>query len=360
MWKTLKKQEIIDAIDGKNNPSKLPISFTPWFNPFVFGPWGFVRSIYARLKYPDDIAMCGWHDFRWHINHMNPDNGSTLRIAITQTLGLKIPPLKTRIKLKKEGKTTAAFDNDIIIKDMEQVDDYIKKIPSPKKALLLFPGPGIRYKLSWCFSTLFECHWAFRGMENALMDFYLYPEETKRLYAAMTEYHKGIILRCKKELHCNGVFFTDDLGTQTGPFMSPEIFREFFFPYYKELCDYTHSLGMHFFLHSCGNIEILMPQLIEAGVDVIHPIQKFAMDQEEVFNKYHDQVAFFYGLDLQQIIPNGTSDEVEAEIKQKVDTFSKAKGRLLFTFGNALTPDCPIDNFVRVLKVARTYNPYKK
>ena len=110
------------------------------------------------------------------------------------------------------------------------------------------------------FSILFENHWNLRGMENTLMDYYLYPESVHKLYRAFTDYHKVLIYRCKHELHADGVFFSDDIGTQNGPFFSPEVFDEFFLPYYKELIDYAHSLGMHFWLHSCGNVEMFLPK----------------------------------------------------------------------------------------------------
>ena len=353
------RQEVKDAINGVKDPRYVPCNFTAWLNPLIYHGWDFVRCIWARLKYPDDFSVCGWHDFRAVIMHADPRNGSMLRCRLMGLFGKNEPTRKYRKQMEKEGKKIS-FDSHIIIPDMEKVDDFIAKIPDPKEGHLLFHGKGRRYKLAWCFSALFENHWNIRGMENTLMDYYLYPEETHRLYRAMCEYHKGIIKRCKKELNCDGVFFCDDLGTQTGPFMSPELFREFFFPYYKELCDCAHSLGMHFWLHSCGNITLLIPQLIEAGVDCLHPIQKFANDQEAVFNEFHDQITFFYGLDLQEVIPHGTPDDVEAEIKQKVDTFSQATGRLVFTFGNCIMPDCSIANFERTLKVSHTYNPYIK
>ena len=74
--------------------------------------------------------------------------------------------------------------------------------------------------------------------------------------------------------------------SQTAPFFSPKIFREFFKPYYQELVAYAHELGMHFWLHCCGNILAFLPDLIEIGVDVLHPIQKYTMDEREVAQKY--------------------------------------------------------------------------
>ena len=355
MRKLLTKQQVKDAIDGVAEPPRVPALYTTWFIPWIFSGKDFFKGLWARARYIDDISVCGWHDYRWHLYHMDPRNGSLLR-CVVKGLGAAPPPKKKY--LDKDG--NKGMDNNNILEDMENVDEFIKRLPDPNKTLLLLPGPGKRYKLAWLFSILFECHWNIRGMDNALMDYYLYPEQTHKLYRAFTDYHKVLIKRCKKELHADGIFMSDDIGTQTGPFFSPDVFREFFFPYYKELIDYAHSLGMHFWFHSCGNIEMFLPMLIEAGLDVIHPIQKFANDQEAIFEKYHDQITFFYGFDLQQVIPLGTPDEVEEEVHRTMDIFCKAKGRLIYTSGNSFSPDCPIESFKRLMKVSHTYNPYIK
>lgn len=353
MRRLLKKQEVIDAINGKCDPPRVPVQYTAWFNPFEFKGLDFIRGLLARVMYVDDIAVVGWQDFRWHLYHMDKRNGSLLRCMM---LGLgKAPPIK-----KKYRNENAGMDNRILLENMEDIDEFIKKFPDPEKQFLLFPGPSRRYKVCWNESCLFENHWNIRGMENALMDYYLYPEETHRLYRALTDYHKVMIYRAKKELRADAIFLSDDIGTQNGPFFSKEIFREFFYPYYKELIDYAHSLGMHFWFHSCGDITLFLDDFVEMGLDVIHPIQKSAMNQEEVFAKYKDKITFMYGFDIQHVIPEGTPDEVEAEVKRTMDIFSQAKGRLIYTSGNAFTGDCPIKSFERLMKVSHTYNPYIK
>lgn len=82
------------------------------------------------------------------------------------------------------------------------------------------------------------------------------------------------------------IFTSDDLGHQHGPMMSPEIFRELYFPLYQEIIGYTHERGMHFWLHSCGDNTLLMDDLIEAGLDVFHPVQKGCMDEQETVRRF--------------------------------------------------------------------------
>ena len=356
MRKLLKKQEVFDAISGTKRPARVPVQYTSWFNPFVFQGTDFIRAIWSRLSYPDDIAICGWHCLRNYLYATDEKYGGTLRCIF---LGFLTGGAPTPIK-KYRTEQGESVDNQILVEDMTKIDDFIAKLPDPNKVFLLFPGHSKRYKVSWNFSCLFENHWTVRGMENALMDFYIYPEETHRLYRAFTDHAKVLIKRSHDELHADAMFMCDDIGTQTGPFFSLEIFNEFFKPYYKELIDYAHSLGMHFWFHTCGDVTMFLDSFVEMGLDVLHPIQKSAMNQPEVFEKYKDKITFLYGFDVQHVIPEGTPDEVEAEVKRTMDMFGQARGRLVYTSGNVITGDCPIESLERLMKVSHTYNPYIK
>jgi uroporphyrinogen decarboxylase len=101
--------------------------------------------------------------------------------------------------------------------------------------------------------------------------------------------------RGRKEAGFDAIFTSDDLGTQTKPFFSVEIFREFYKPYYKEMIDKAHELGMHFWMHACGNVERFIPEWIDIGLDVLHPIQKHTMDESEIAAKYGHQITIWSG-----------------------------------------------------------------
>ncbi|MDR0668499.1 MAG: hypothetical protein LBF95_00315 [Treponema sp.] len=133
------------------------------------------------------------------------------------------------------------------------------------------------------------------------------------------------------------MFTTDDIGTQTGPFFSLDIFREFFKPYYKELIDHAHDLGMHFWLHTRGNVKAFIPDLIEIGLDVLHPIQKYTMDEREIAREFGGQICFWAGMDVQRIIPYGTPEDVRREVRFLFDTYYRKEGRLILAGGNGFT-----------------------
>ena len=147
-----------------------------------------------------------------------------------------------------------------------------------------------------------------------------------------------------EEAYIDGFFISDDIGTQTGPFFSLDIFREFFKPYYKQLIDRAHELGVHMWLHTCGNIKMFLPEFIEIGLDVIHPIQKYTMDEKEIAEKYGDKICILAGFDVQQTIPFGTVEDVENEVHYLRKTFERPEGRFMLTMGNGSTPDWKLES----------------
>lgn len=153
-----------------------------------------------------------------------------------------------------------------------------------------------------------------------------------------------------------GQEFGDDLGMQKGPFMSPEMFREFYFPYYKEFCDYAHELGLHVWMYCCGDAMLLIPQLIEAGIDVLHPIQKYAMDEKAVKDCFGERLSFWVGMDLQGILPFGNVEDVKEETRFLIDTYYRPEtGRVLFTVNNRLEDNVPVENVVAFIEEAYRY-----
>jgi uroporphyrinogen-III decarboxylase len=116
---------------------------------------------------------------------------------------------------------------------------------------------------------------------------------------------------------------------------------------------------MHAWLHSCGNIEKLLPRFIEMGLDVIHPIQKYAMDETAVIHAYGGKIAFWAGFDVQRIIPYGTPDEVRREVRHLMDTYARPDGRFLLTAGNGITPDTPLESLCALFEESHAYGKTK-
>lgn len=216
-------------------------------------------------------------------------------------------------------------------------------------ALPIIPPDEGKYRLGAMMGSIFTNHWMTRGMSNAMTDYYFYPDETHRFLEVLTDTYVQIMVRAIKEAHIDGFWFADDLGTQISSFISPQLFREFYAPCYKKLIDTAHSYGVTVWQHSCGNIKGLIPELIECGLDVLHPIQKYTMDEQEIAREFGDKICLLVGLDVQHIIPNGTPEECRAEVRHIMDTFFRPDGRFMITLGNVICGlNVPVENFAAV------------
>ena len=324
----LTRHETASVIEGCSVAPRVPMMVHFWTDPARFG----VQERRARdilATYPMDvqtigIRMPGMYDapeddpeYRW-MNYSDPDIDCG-----------------------------GAIDSKMAIPDWSLLDAILENWPSPEYPGLIPAGivSDGRYMLGNFWFCYFERHWSMRGMTNALMDYYTDPESVHRLFRALTDFYLRMMERARHEAGIDGIFTSDDLGTQTGPFFSPEIFREFFLPYYAELFAKAHELDMHFWLHCCGNVEKFIPDWIDAGLDVLHPIQKHTMDDQVIAERFGQNICVWAGLDVQQVIPWGTPEEVRVEIRYLIDTYWRPKeGRLMITAGNGITADCPIES----------------
>ncbi len=199
--------------------------------------------------------------------------------------------------------------------------------------------------------NLFEWGTFLRRMDNFLMDLLAEPEEVERLLDALMEIHMATL-----EKVCAAVGdiadlcrFGDDLGMDTGPFMAPGAYRELFKPRHARLCDYVHRhSSMHTFLHSCGSIHALLPDLIEAGFEVINPVQTACrdMEPEKLKREFGGEVTFWGGgVDTRDVLNNGTPADVRADVLHRLEVFAPGGGFVFNTVHNILS-DVPPENIV--------------
>jgi uroporphyrinogen decarboxylase len=337
-YQALSRDEVASVIDGRGAASRVPVILHLWTHP---GEFGEREAAVKRLlaEYPQDVqdmwlrtpevyeGRADDPEYRW-VNFDNPYKG-----------------------------TTVALDQQIAVADWSQLDSVLKAFPDPRYPGLIYANPPSdgRYRLAHFWFCYFERHWSLRGMTNALMDYYTDPESVHRLFRALTDFYLVVLERAREELGADGVLTSDDIGMQTGPFFSIEIFRTFFKPYYRELIARAHELGMHLWLHACGNIELFLPELIEIGLDVIHPIQKYTMDERAVAKKYGNNVCIWAGFDVQRTIPWGTPEEVRREVRFLMDSYLRPEGRLMFTAGNGINGDCPLASLEALYEEAFAY-----
>lgn len=206
-----------------------------------------------------------------------------------------------------------------------------------------------------CGCNLFEWGTFLRRMDNFLMDTYAEPESVIALNEQLMERHlKMLKAVCESVGDVVDILrFGDDLGMDTGMFMSLEKYRELFKPYHRQLNDYVHKhSNMKTFLHSCGSIYPLMGDLIDAGYDIINPVQTTArdMDPKRLKEEFGKDITFWGGgCNTRSILNRGTTQEVYEYSKRMIDIFYKDGGFIFNTEHNIL-PDVPPQNIMAMYK----------
>jgi uroporphyrinogen decarboxylase len=152
--------------------------------------------------------------------------------------------------------------------------------------------------------------------------------------------------------------FGDDLGTDTGPFMAPPTYRQFFKTRHMQLCDYVHThSGMETFLPSCGSIYSLLPDLIECGFDLINPVQTacYQMEPERLKAEFGKDVAFWGGgADTRKALNHRTPQEVKDDVRRRMDILAPGGGFVFNTIHNIL-PDVPPENIVAMFEAVAEF-----
>jgi uroporphyrinogen decarboxylase len=149
----------------------------------------------------------------------------------------------------------------------------------------------------------------------------------------------------------------DDFATQSSLFVSVEMFSELIKPYLKERISYTKKFTDATFLHhSCGSVFPLIGELIDAGVEILNPIQPKAtyMEPSNLKNNYGDRIVFHGGIDTQDLLPFGNKESIEENVKSTIDILNK-NGGYIFAAAHCIQEDVPPQNLVYMFEAARKF-----
>lgn len=215
-----------------------------------------------------------------------------------------------------------------------------------------------------CGCNLFEWGTFLRRMDNFLMDLLCEPDQVARMLDQLLERHLATLAKVCDSVGdiVDIIRFGDDLGMTSGPFMDVDTYRSLFKPRHEQLCDYvkTHS-QMHTFIHSCGSISSLMPDLIEAGIEIFNPVQTNARQMEpEFLKKEFGQDCTFWGGGVETVgtLNNGTPEQVREQVLERLEIMSAGGGFVFNTVHNIL-PDVPPQNILAMFDAVKEFNGRK-
>jgi len=211
------------------------------------------------------------------------------------------------------------------------------------------------------FKSFFELGFMMRGLEQLLVDLVADPGFVRALLEKLLELN---LAGTRRFLEIAGPYIqvfraADDLATQTGLLMSPEVYRTVLKPIYKRYFDAVHTLTpAKLFYHSCGCVNELVDDLVEIGVDVLNPVQVSAMgDTAELKARFGSRVTFWGGIDTQRVLPHGTPADVEREVRTRIRDLGPGGGYVVASVHN-IQPDVPPENVLAMAEATHKHGRY--
>lgn len=240
--------------------------------------------------------------------------------------------------------------------DWADYDNYIWpqfSVGPPKTRLYSghIAGVNEEYYARGAWITFFEQMQQLRGMEQLLIDLACRSKEVYRLRDDLLAFNLRWINRWL-ELEYDGLHFGDDWGTQTTLMISPELWRKFFKPVYKQMFDKVKTGGLDVHFHSDGQILDIMPDLLDLGIDVIN-CQTSLMGLEKIRKNFTGKVCFRTDLDRQKIIPFGTPEQVKNHILDVFDSNGTPDGGIIAC--GEIGPDVPLKNIKAMYETFKNY-----
>ncbi len=210
--------------------------------------------------------------------------------------------------------------------------------------------------------VILEIYQYLRGTEEFFTDLYLNPKFAEAFINKIADVVAELYVYFLTPIapYVTWVEFASDFGTQNGPFISPKLYRKFLKEPMKRIFDAVKEVAPEtkIFLHSCGSVRKLIPDLIETGAEVLSALQPLAkdMDSAELKREFGQDLVFHGGIDLQQAL-TGTKEKTISETKQRIAAFAPGGGYIVCP-SNHFTSDVPVENFFAMYATALECGKY--
>ena len=214
------------------------------------------------------------------------------------------------------------------------------------------------YAVSAAAGSISEWVYGLRGMAELLVDMIDNPTLAEPIFdrvAALDEQMAVGLAEAGVDIIC----VYDDTATQAGMMISPQLWRTWMKPRWSRIFSAARRVNpeLLIFYHSCGNIEAIIPELIDLGITVMNPVQPEAMDPISIKRKYGDRICLWGGIGSQSIMPDSSLDRVRDEVR-RITLEWKMGGGAIVTLAQTLLPDVPWQNVVALVEILKEYGAY--
>ncbi len=191
--------------------------------------------------------------------------------------------------------------------------------------------------------ALFERAWSLRGLEQFLMDMALDSGYVHSLLERITEIQL-VLIRRYLELEVDGAYFGDDYGAQQGLIMSPASWQQLFKPRLRRLFAPFRECGLPVIMHSDGQIQKIIPDLVEIGLTALNPVQPEVLDHAWLADSFGGKLAFYGGISTQTVLPGGSPEQVREAVRACREQLAPQGTGLLLAPSHRMMTDIPMEN----------------
>lgn len=248
--------------------------------------------------------------------------------------------------------------------DKQKIYEYV--MPDPTKATNVIEATkraiSVYGKEKWiigsCQCSVFEAAWYLRGLDTFLMDLAMEEDYVSMFLNKVMQYPLNMGLQYI-DLGVDMVWLGDDVATQQNMMMSPDMWRKYFKPRYADMfaAFKKKNSNIKICYHSCGNLQDVVDDLVEIGLDVINPIQPMAMNPAQFKKRFGKNITMYGTLDIQNVMPFGTPTDVRNTVKQLITDCAPGGGFILSP-AHHIQSDTSIENVEAFYKAARDFGKY--
>jgi len=236
------------------------------------------------------------------------------------------------------GKTSVSNTGQVVehpLADLAQLKNYKWPDPDDSRRYRGFvgqlAGAGDKFVM-FCFGQgIWERLHMLLGMDRAMLAFVRHKDEVHEILDRVLDHHLRVLGKCHEiaQGRIDAAAMADDWGVQDRAFISVKMFREFFKPRYARWFDEIKRLGMHTWLHSCGKINALVPELIDCGLEVLNNQQPNTVGLREFGDAFRGKICFEAIVDTQTTLPRGTYDEIRQQAHDICQYYGTPQGGLI-------------------------------
>ena len=300
-------------------------------------------------------------DFRT-IRLKAPENDPTIIMedgSFIDEMGCRWKPCEYYYDIVERPLTGDITEKDIMNSKWPDPYDPGRTLGLKEEAKSLHENTGYAIVADFACGGPFETALFVRGWEDFLCDLYADPVLAEALMDKITEIDMQLWDAFLTEAgdYVDVICFGDDLAMQDRPIISVDIYKKYIKKYHKRLYSFVKTkTKAKVFQHCCGSVYDLIPDLIEAGVEILNPIQTSAknMEPERLKKEYGKDIIFWGGFDIQKVLPFGTPQQIEDEVKRLMDVLGK-DGGYVFAPGHNIQPLVPAENIDIMYKTALKY-----